>query len=157
MAGKGHYDENPLMTADGKYNIAIGPKVMNPKYPDDGQVLEDDFFAFSRDVDVEIRNKDTGEIRVLNCYVYDWKAHSYNKYPVKGHSEDENDVVTVEIDSGLIQTGIRYPYATRGNGWEEYTLGGNIIEFCSANTGTLVCSDYILEKVIVYLKDKGSE
>ncbi len=157
MAGKGHYDENPLMTADGKYNIAIGPKVMNPKYPDDGQVLEDDFLAFTRDVDVEIRNKDTGEIRVLNCYVYDWKAHSYNKYPVKGHSEDENDVVTVEIDSGLIQTGIRYPYATRGNGWEEYTFGGNIIEFCSANTGTLVCSDYILEKVIVYLKDKGSE
>lgn len=153
IAGKGHYDDKPLMTPDGKYNIAIGPKVMNPKYSDEGKVLEEDFYAFSRDADVEIRNKDTGEIRVLHCYVYDWKAHSYNKYPVKGHSEDENNVVTVEIDSGLIQTGIRYPYAV-GKEWVEKTFGGSIIEFCSASTGTLVCSDYILEKVTVYLKDE---
>ena len=35
----------------GRYSVAIGPKLMNPKYPDDGLLNKDDFKAFDKNID----------------------------------------------------------------------------------------------------------
>lgn len=151
--GKGKYTGKKLMTKDGRYKVAIGPKVMNPKYQDYGEVEKEDFEAFDKNIKVIVFNKKEKKEETLPCFVEDWKAHTYNEYPVEGHTSKEAKVQVI-VESGMLQTGIRYPYAHNDTEWASGTLSGNIIEFCSDNTGNLNCDDYILRRVIVKLVEK---
>lgn len=158
-AGTGSYDNDDLMTSDGSYNIAVGPRVLRHKYPNDGKVWNDDFEAFSRTADVILR-KDNKDI-TLRCYIKDFKAHTYNHYPENHLNGPSNIEVFIRdengdmLENGIVQTGVCYPQATATHdAWVEETLTGNIIEFCANNTGGLTCSDYELVKVIAYLKEE---
>ena len=171
MAGKYPPKYKLFRQIEGKnyYNIAVGPRVLNPKYPDDGNLAF--FEAFSRFIDVEIENIETGDKRILNCYRADLKAHTYNYYP-DGHkfgAESGIEVTVLDengerIKNGFLQTGIRYPKVTRDNEtvddneeWEAYTTSGNIIEFVSAHTGDLDCRKYRLVSITVYLKEEKED
>lgn len=89
------------------------------------------------------------------------KAHTYNHYPYEDEdmkTKHKNIQVRMLLESGELmesgiwQTGIRYPKAS-GTEWAPNTTGSCIIEFCSDNTGNLDCSKYELVKVVAYLKD----
>lgn len=167
QAGRGRYNELELITKK-RYNVAIGSKIINPKYPDTGKILDTDFDAFSKEFEVLLKNKKTGKERILPCNIYDIKAHTYNKYP-DGHKFNMGVEVTIyegglgstekKLENGLMQTGIRYPRIRLDDDvpedeWAEYTLGGNIIEFCSKDTGDLDCSEYELISVTVNLLEE---
>ncbi len=72
------------------------------------------------------------------CYVCDFKAHTYNKYPEtkfskpkgkrKPHNKNANEIVTVNVESGFYQTGIRYPYSNNTD-FKEENIDGSIVEF----------------------------
>ena len=139
-----------------RYNIAIGPKIMNPNYEDSGEIKGEEFLAFNRNVDVVVRHKQTGEEKTIPCYEYTLKAHSYNKYP-DGHiqSNKPNAVVTADVKNGILQTGICYPNATNPAAWAPGHNDGSIIEFCNDSTGGISCIEYELVKVIAYLKEES--
>ncbi len=123
---------------EGRYSVAVGPKIFNYKYPDDGLVNADDFNAFDRDIKLTIREKGTDHTIPLLCYVCDFKAHTYNKYPEtkfskpkgkrKPHNKNANEIVTVNVESGFYQTGIRYPYSNNTD-FKEENIDGSIVEF----------------------------
>lgn len=154
IAGSGAYDNTPLITKykEGneevnRYNIAIGPKIINPNYPDGDCILDEDFLAYNRKVDVEI--DDNGETKVLPCHLYSFKAHSYNLYP-DGHESHDYDKVEVDYENGVVQTGIRYPHARKGSELSIANFDGSIVEFCSDKS----CINTIqIEKKIQSLKD----
>ena len=114
------------MTEDGKYKIAVAPRVIDPNYPDSGHIYADDLDGLNMSVDVILENMTTGETKILKCYVTDIKAHSYNTYNGNGNN------VTFDIGNGLVQTGIAYP-----NSWNfknetpfsEYNSDGSVVEF----------------------------
>ena len=123
---------------NGKYSVAIGPKLMNPKFPDDGLLNKDDFKAFDKNIELLLRERGTNKTKTIQCHVCDWKAHTYNKYPDKRyqkvkrnrnpHNINSNEIVSTTVESGFYQTGIRYPYADN-SGFEINHVDGSIIEF----------------------------
>ena len=123
---------------EGRYSVAVRPEIFNYKYPDDGLVNADDFNAFDRDIKLTIREKGTDHTIPLLCYVCDFKAHTYNKYPEtkfskpkgkrKPHNKNANEIVTVNVESGFYQTGIRYPYSNNTD-FKEENIDGSIVEF----------------------------
>ena len=63
----------------------------------------------------------------------------------------------VDVESGILQTGIRYPYATNGTEYAAGNVDISVIEFCHLSTGGINCDDYELVKVIAYLKEEQEE
>ncbi len=66
---------------NGRYAICVGPKILNPRYPDNGSVQGDDFGDNKLEdyrIDVELKHVDTGDILKIECVVWDLKAHTYN-------------------------------------------------------------------------------
>lgn len=63
----------------------------------------------------------------------------------------------VDVESGILQTGIRYPYATNGTEYADENVDISVIEFCHSSTGGINCDDYELVKVIAYLKEEQGE
>ena len=102
---------------NGKYSVAIGPKLMNPKFPDDGLLNKDDFKAFDKNIELLLRERGTNKTKTIQCHVCDWKAHTYNKYPDKRyqkvkrnrnpHNINSNEIVSTTVESVFYQTGIR--------------------------------------------------
>lgn len=132
-----------------RYKIAVAPKILIPDYPDDGQLWEDDFEGVSKNIDVVLENKETGEIITIKCVVTDLKAHSYNSYP-NGGKIDTGDVITYDIESGIIQTGISYPYSCNAE-TEPVALenmDASIIEFAGKSID-FSAKDYKFLKLIV--------
>ena len=43
MAGKGKYPDGIQKDENGYYKIAVGPRILNPNYPDNGRIWETDF------------------------------------------------------------------------------------------------------------------
>ena len=138
---------------EGRYNIAIGPRIMNPKYKDDGEILEEDFLAFSRCVDVVIKKKEGGQQRKLECYVFMWKAHTYNTY------NNADMTVTANVENGIFQTGIRYPNAKNNKEWAEENDDGSVVEFVPDKSYIeqkegIKLEEYELVSIKVYLEDE---
>lgn len=138
-AGGGTYTGMDILTEDKKrYQIAVGPKVLNPKYSDTGKLEDDDFEAYTKEIEVELVKKDDNtKTWTLQCYRKDLKAHTYNNYP-DGHEGESSDKVEVHdekdnlIENGLVQTGIRYPKASGDQeDWARDHFDGSIVEFCS--------------------------
>lgn len=156
IVGAGDYINDPMkvITEDKieRYRIAVAPRILNPKYGKDGLVQMDDFMAFNMFVELDVENKITLKIDTKYCFVVDIKAHSYNKYP-DGHTGNSN-IVSAEsdVESGIVQTGIRYPKAVNPLIVAIDNIDGTIIEFC---TGSLDFNpnDYRLLKVTAHLKE----
>ncbi|NLJ97410.1 MAG: hypothetical protein GX321_09690, partial [Clostridiales bacterium] len=146
VIGKGNYPKGIQMTEDGRYKVAVAPKILDPNYPDDGKIWNDDIIGINRDIDVVLKNKSTGEIITINCYVRDIKAHSYNYY-----SDDKNNVsASFNIESGLIQTGIAYPKSENKLKFAPDNIDASVIEFTGHSTGEFNPNNYKLVEIRVY-------
>ena len=144
MPGNGGYTGQPLKS-NGRYRVAVGPKILHPDYPDNGRILRDDFSGFNKNITVVLEHIQTGKQLRLLCVVVDFKAHSFNRYSVPGNS------VNYDIESGYMQTGIRYPNASNPLAFAPNNMDGSLIEFCT-DAATLAAdinvSDYRLIKII---------
>ena len=142
-----------VVDSSGRIKIVVGPKVLDENYSDKGKILADDF-EFPVYIDVVLVNKETGDIKILECIVRKGgKAHTYNTYP-DGHERNQYYVdgeAWFDIESGLYQTGIVYPNATNKNYESQLAYGnmdGSTIEFVGKNLG-FDPNAYYLKKVIV--------
>ena len=132
----------PIDSSTGRIRIAVGPRILNPNYPDTGPVQEDEF-NFPINVDVVLRNIITGVQRILLCIVTSGgvKAHTFNHYPHPDHPRNAlfiNEQVQFHgIQSGLHQTGIAYPRSSNARDesqWDIEHMDGSTVEFRASGT-----------------------
>jgi len=138
IPGEGAYakDDLELKDENGRYRIAVAPKILIPDYPNNGQIWGSDFKNISDRIDIVLKHKTTSEIKIIECIVHDLKAHSYSKYP-DGHPNYSGNEASFEIDNGWIQTGIAYPHswnATNGPGIALGNMDGSVVEFCGTES-----------------------
>ncbi len=158
---------------NGRWHVQVGPGVLDWEYPDDGLVGQDhEFTGFVKYIDVYLKLKtpdnNKEKERILKCVVKGMKAHTFWHYPYDNCEKNlvrykadhfKSDYVTnvsVDlcpgvIDSGLVQTGIRYPNANNESVVKESSMDFSIIEFFggpNTNFG-FTLRDYRLEKIVV--------
>ena len=154
-AAGGYGSNHKLKDSRGRYRVAVGPKILRSDYPDDGKIWTSDFPK--KDINVILKNKTTGELKILECVVADLKAHSYTKYPDTrypgGHSTNTGRTVSVTgVANGLVQTGIRYPNASNPAEIIQKDFGSiSVVEFCVPTSTDLGFkpSNYTIEKIVV--------
>lgn len=110
--------DDELIDEGGYYWIATGPKIINPLYPDDGNLTVggkgNKRLEMGKYADVVIKREGEPEV-YLYCRIGEVKAHTWIS---KGNKEN-----------GLSQTG--YPYPNNASGEKPDTKGanGNTVEF----------------------------
>ena len=152
VIGGGSYNKGVQKNSSGKYLIAVGPKILDPKYPDNGKIWNDDFKNFNKNIDVYLRHKTTNETKIIKCYVYDFKAHTYSKFPDNHPRNDEKITASINVVNGLMQTGIAYPNSSNAKQslyCSKAHFDGSIIEFCGSSLDFKI-KDYVLDKILVY-------
>ena len=144
--GLGCYENGIIKNKEGRYEIAVGPKILNPEYPDNGRVWGVDFNDFSKKINVVLEDKNTGEEINIECHVFDYKAHSYNSY-----SDETGEVARFNVENGIVQTGIAYPNswnAKEGKPYAPDRMGASIIEF-KGDDVDFPEKDYRLKSIII--------
>ncbi len=160
ILGALNYKEPSVRNETGRYRVGVGPRVINPKYPDTGKAWKDEFTAFKREMEAILIDRQTGEEQKLLCYRADIKAHTYNKYP------DGHEYVyyppregVAEVENGIVQTGIAYPNSSNAKKGAACTIDhadGSVIEFCGLDNEenkaivSKLNATYILDRIIVY-------
>lgn len=154
---------------NGKWKVAVGPAILDWEYPINGTLgQEDEFKGFSKYIKVKLHLKESGADaskpyeRIMECIVTDVKAHSFHYYPYFDEtdlsaddalrfSSEFVDAAIATAKPGLVQTGIRYPYAGNGDVVSLDHMDGSVIEFCGgAKTDFgFTLSDYMLEEIEV--------
>ena len=127
---EGAYGE--LIDDAGRQYIYIGPRVLNPDYPDAGKLGSEEF-KFGTKIDIKLKDKETGEESYLYASVGGIRGHTYG-----------------EIGQGIIHSGVPYPNsinAAQGNADANYST----VEFMRTSEGTGL-SDYIIVELYVYDK-----
>ena len=150
LVGGGSYPPGIQKDEEGRYKVAVGPKIINPNYPNNGKIWTDDFKEFPQALKVVLEHEETGEEKVIECVVSDYKAHTYNTYPEK-HPNVSDDIAVFDVESGLLQTGIAYPYswnADNSSGFSEKNIDGSVIEFAGQELD-FNCGEYVLVDLIV--------
>ena len=151
-AGKGQYPDGVQKDAEGKYKVAVGPKILDPNYPNTGRIWRDDFASLNKDISVILEHKTTGEIKIIDCTVTDIKAHSYNKYP-DGHKKSTLGTGYFDVENGLIQTGISYPNSSNASQSlafsPDHVGGATVIEFAGKEVD-FDLGNYTLVGVVTY-------
>ena len=148
--GKGAYGAGVQKDTEGRYKIAVAPKIIDYNYPDNGKIWGNDFTNFSNKINLVLEEKNTGERKIIECIVTDYKAHSYNKYP-DGHSYITGDTASFNIENGLIQTGISYPNsvnAEKSEACSPRTMAGSVIEFAGHEVDFKI-NDYRLKAIVI--------
>jgi len=115
--------QGELTNEEGRYWVAVGPKVMNPNHKESDPVVTENM-KYGKTLDVVVMDKNKNEY-YIPCIVGDIKAHTY--------------------PNGIYQTGYGYP------GEEDYPMNndGSIIEFMgSASIAGL--TEYEIVRIIVY-------
>ena len=130
----------------GRYKVAVGPKVLDPDYPDDGKIWRDDFGEYPV-LRVVLRHNETGEEKVIECVIEQIKAHSYNIYPYEDQ-DNKGESAFYEVENGLVQTGIRYPNAGNPSIHAENNNDSSVIEFFGQEVD-FDYDKYTLEELIV--------
>jgi hypothetical protein len=149
ITNKTGYDKGVQKEGD-RYKVAVGPKILNPRYPDDGAIQKEDFIAFNKNIEVILCEKNNkNAIKTIPCVVTDYKAHSYNKYP-DGHGYISGDTASFNVENGILQTGIAYPKSWNGNqnkSCAKENMDSSVIEFCGTEVDFKI-KNYELVKVI---------
>jgi len=125
LAGGGGYTGQALKE-NGRYRVAVGPKILRPNYSDDGRVLADDFNGFNKNIRVVLEHKTTKVQKELLCVIKDTKTHTFNKIP-----RNTGTTASFNVESGYVQTGIRYPDAAFGRTIAPENMDGSVVEFCT--------------------------
>ncbi len=154
---------------NGKWKVAVGPGILDWEYPINGTLgREDEFKGFSKCIKVRLHLKDSKADaskpfeRILECIVTDLKAHSFHYYPyfdeadlspddaLRFSSEFVDAAIATAIP-GLVQTGIRYPYAGNGDVVSLKHMDGSVIEFYGGRKTDFgfTLSDYMLDEIEV--------
>jgi len=151
MSGESPVDENGL------YGIVVGPRILNPNYPDDGRIWTEEF-DFPYLIDLVLENRSSGVRRLLKCIFTGGtgKAHTFNRYPHELHPRNhlflQGTTVSFDVESGLHQTGIAYPRSWNSSNEIQFSranLDGSTIEF--RNNGLdFDPNEYRLLQVIVH-------
>jgi len=138
----------PMKNSDGSYNVAVGPRILDPNYPDSGKIWASEV-DMSLKIKCILKNKKDDSEKIIICVAKDLKAHTYNRYP------EDGSIVKYNISSGLIQTGIAYPNSANAQGkikgdsaYMPKHADSSIIEFCGSKVD-FNPGDYKLVKVIV--------
>ena len=143
MVAEGKYGSGMHVDQDGRYIVAVGPRILVPDYPDDGRIWESDF-DLPTPIDVYLRNKETGEIKGIHCLVKDAKAHTYNSC---------DELKFEGLENGTIQTGIPYPGTRNIHKFEPEHIDASVIEFCGSEVDFPVY-DYELEGIVIVEKEE---
>lgn len=166
IIGGGRFTNNKKVKVKEKYTVAVGPKILNPEYPDDGKLLDEELNGFDRFISVKLKRKEnekreTGnkkgkDIVTITLYVYTLKAHSFNYFPCDHKiSKSGNNTGRVGIESGFLQTGIAYPQSSNADpdnvGLGKYVCNkshfdASVIEFCTTE-------DKVDDEMMDYIKN----
>jgi DNA-binding MltR family transcriptional regulator len=138
IIGGGVYPEGVNIDSEGRYCVAVGPAILDPNYPDDGNLWKDEF-DMPVPIDVYLKEKDTEEVVVIHCVVTDIKAHTFN---------DCSELSFEGLKNGIIQTGIPYPKTLSYHNYEPNHIDGSVIEFCGHEVD-FVPDDYEIEGIII--------
>jgi len=113
-----------MLDKDGRYWVAVGPKVMTPDFSIDKQIKPEDM-KYGTLIDVVVSDSD-GNTHYIKAVVGDAKNHTY--------------------PNGIYQTGYAFP-----NGTDPYPNNndGSIVEFMGKGALTNL-TDYKILKIIVY-------
>lgn len=164
MVGEGKDYPTNCQKKDGKWIVAVGPAILDSLYSSNGQCTKDDTKPFSKLIKATLRlksitstTKSADKEITEEFFVCDIKAHTFReyKYPktikkTKKDSHYESDgvrdvTITPQINSGMIQTGIRYPNASNGTvvalikeknkkgAYSTDNIDYSLIEFCGGN------------------------
>jgi hypothetical protein len=143
MIGGGETYKGKPLKENGRYRVAVGPKILRPNYSDDGRVLADDFNGFNKNIKVILEHKTTKVQKELLCVIKDTKTHTFNKIP-----RDTGATASFDVDSGYVQTGIRYPDAAFGRTIAPENMDSSVVEFCTDLPLDFAGDDYELVKVV---------
>lgn len=141
---------------DGFYQIAVGPRVLEPDYPDTGRIWASDF-NFPYRIDAILEHRTTGEQKLLECITHSsGKAHTFNRYPHDLHPRNNlflpGTTASFDVDSGIHQTGVAYPLSWNAANESQFDLNhldGSTIEFMN-NGVDFSPNDYRLLRIIVH-------
>ena len=150
LVGKGSYPSGIQKDKEGRYKVAVGPKIIDPNYSNEGRIWTDDFKDLPHVLKVVLEHEETGGEKVIECVVSDYKAHTYNTYPEQ-HPNVSDDKAVFDVESGLLQTGIAYPNswnADNTSGFAGNNIDGSIIEFAGQELD-FNCGEYVLVDLIV--------
>lgn len=150
----------------GRHKIVMGPKILNPSYPDNGKLWAEDFGIEKLNVKIDIVLKHkadtTAPEKILKCVAVGLRAHTYNLHPDKIPGQEhklfnynKNITASFEVVNGLLQTGIAYPNSWNAQQDKEYDgpiavdhMNGSPVEFYGTSMG-FAGNDYKLVKLIV--------
>jgi hypothetical protein len=106
-----------LLNGDDRYWIAVGPKVLNPNFPEDKKVLADDF-KYQTKIDVVLQ-KGNKQYYVY-CVVGDVKEHTYPNgiYQTSRAFPNGEEFVPGHVDYSMVEFMGKHDIA----GLDEYTL-----------------------------------
>ncbi len=153
IVGKGDYKDESARQWGGVYQVAVGPGILDPKYPNTGKVLDTDY-ADIDSITLILKNKKTEMLEIMECVVIDEKAHTYNKYP-DGHENNSLPYIArAGIESGRAQTAISYPYSINAKKSDAFAPGhmdSSVIEFAGQSIDFNI-KDYYLKEIIVNYK-----
>lgn len=124
-------DDGSVVNEDGRYWIAVGPKVLNPDYPDSGRIWEGvDGLEFGINVDIKLVNEETGEELFIYAVVGDVKSHTYS--------------------NGIVQTGYPYPnsYNASSEGYVDPGNDRSSVEFIKTTDSTNLNEYSIVEMYV---------
>ena len=96
-----------LHDKDGRFWVAVGPKVMNPAHANSATVYAEEMNYGSR-IEVKLKHS-SGQIYYLRAVVGDCKIHTY--------------------PNGIYQTGYAFP---NGTDYHPNNVDGSVVEFCGA-------------------------
>ena len=142
--------------AEGRIKVAVGPRVKDPNYPDDGRIWNEDF-DFPIRIDAVLEHRETRQTRVLELITESSsKAHTFNRYPHELHPRERlflaNTTVRFDVESGISQTGIAYPRSWNALNESQFSranLDASTIEFKGQQNSLFNPNDYYLLKIIV--------
>ncbi len=130
-------EDGSVVNEDGRYWVAVSPKVFNPDYPDNGKIWAGyDGLELGTELDIKIMNEKTGEMSYIYAIAGDIKAHTY--------------------DNGVVQTGQPYPnsWNARHEGYVDPGYDRSSIEFIRTSDSTNMNQYSIVE---IMVKDKRSK
>ena len=140
--GYGNFPNCINKDSEGRYIVNVGPSILDPNYPDDGEILASDF-DLPQYLDVYLKNKETDEPKIIHCVVEKGgKAHTFS------HNYD----CTLDVKNGYIQTGIPYPATEDFHKYMPGNMDASVIEFCG-HALDFSDEDYVLEGIIVLEKE----
>lgn len=143
-----------------RYKISVGARILDPSYPDDGQLWLSDFDEkfLNTTIKVKLQHLQTNEEKIIECVVYGIKAHTYNTHPDPLHKifeYNKNIKASFNCENGLVQTGIAYPRCSNAQNDNPEDgpiatghMDGSSIEFHGTSTD-FGANDYRLVEIIV--------